>query len=211
MPTDIDNPFLRAILEGTRPRTAPVRISGDRNGFFRVVDNRPRRWAAISADGHWIRCQHRRCQQAIGAISAWKEYDPELTGGAYEPMSACRIPGLISVLQRGWEYSVADGWIATPKCAGFIRQERGKGNQDVIGLPGGPAVMIEGVHLSRQARRNSQRAIVNKAGLGHEVPVRLVCAWCGGLVAVDTERMVYAARPLTWTPGTPHVSSTGQP
>ena len=186
-------------LARTRAEVARHRVT-----VRKAAISRPGLWATISEDGHWIRCPHRRCGQALGSVPSWIAYEPEGLDEPYLPTTACRIPGALYVLGRGWERSSEDGWTATPRCVAYLRQQRAHGDRNAIGLPGRAVFSIQGSELpDRNARRYMARTTWQQLRVELEPVERITCAMCGEKVKVDMRRMTYWQRPLSWAPGTP--------
>lgn len=211
MTADLDNPFLRAVLEGVRPQSAT---------------------AKISADGAWIRCNHHGCHQALGTVG-WGPYPAVDEVGESSALGVAGrygfVPYRLELLNDGWVRRAgawrADDWVR-------MRITQNPRNQKLIGSGGVPKIVVwapqfimgfsgagqlgrvplsvdtqSGPRLYPQGPNNP---IIDPDvdQLGYqleqfpEMSQVVECAWCRSLVTADLAAMSRELRPTDWKPGT---------
>ncbi len=201
---------MKAVLEGTRPRTATARIS---------------------ADGKWIRCSHHGCHQALGTVW-WGPYPAEEPDGAIASLHMAEprgtVPYTVYLLQDGWDWR-AGAWRADDGVLKRIQQK--PRDQERIGYGKDPRVVVfsaQHIHGWSGAGQSRQPLhVYSGAGrrMYYQDPIKLFvdpdvdqlgysleqfpemsqvveCAWCRSLVTVDLAAMSRELRPTTWKPGT---------
>jgi hypothetical protein len=210
MTADLANPFVRAVLEGARPRTAT---------------------AKISRDGRWIRCNHPGCHQALGTVS-WGPYPAvDFMGEIVWPhMTELHgtVPYRLLLLDEGWAWR-AGTWQADARTKICMTQR--PPNHDLIGSGGAPIISVwspqaidgwAGAGQSKQplwvqTQAGLRTYHLNPANLLIDPPVDQLgysleqfpemsqvveCARCRALVAVDLAALSRELRPIDWQPGT---------